>query len=110
MADQLDISRDPHNIPTYDLALNTVAENFPARLAADTDTPLTVPAGVRLAFVSASDFVFIWSDAAITLPILGAGFAAGAGFQSAQVINVESVTTLHFRARNACDITVLFKA
>ena len=110
MSEQLDISRDPHNIPIYDMKVGDATMNYTARLAADTDTTLTVPSGVRLAIVSCSDFVFIWSDAAITLPTGGAGFAAAAGFQNAQVVNVTDVTTLHFRARNATDVTVYFKA
>jgi len=110
MADQLDITRDPHNIPVYDIDVEDATLNYNARLAADTDTTVTVPAGVRLAFISCSDFVFVWKNAVITLPTVGAGFAAGAGFQNPQAIPVVEGDVLHLRARNATDVTVIFKA
>ncbi len=102
---QLIIERDTGSIPTY--ATEITDEGWTARLTGGVNTTLTVPAGARFALVSGSDFYFM-SEAAITLPTLGAGFSKTDSEQGKQVIFVEDVTTLNFRSRNDTDISVSF--
>lgn len=107
---QLLIVRDTQSIPTW--AVKFSDANYNALLVADTLDTIAVPAGARLALVSASDFVYV-ASATFTLPASGAGFAASAGHLGKEVIDLETndstpVTTLYVRARQACDVSISF--
>jgi len=105
MAKQLKILRGPGSIPLY--VTEMTDEGWTGALAADTDTTVAVPAGSRVALIGASDHYFV-SESVITLPVVGAGFAKTDAEQDKDQINVEEVTTLHFRSRNTNDISIAF--
>ena len=100
---QLVIDRDPGSIPIYDTEISD--EAWTGRLTADTNEALTVPAGARFALISANDFFFV-SETAVSLP--SGAFTKTNAELAKQVANVENVTTLNFRSRNALDISVSF--
>lgn len=103
---QFAVERDITSIPLY---ITEFAEDiYSARLAADTDTTLAVPATADYALISASDYYLIKADGAITMPTVGAGFTKTEQEQNKSQLRVSGITTLHFRARNAMDITVAF--
>lgn len=104
---EFNIIRDKQGAVTYAPQLADPSDSiFQVRLAADTPTTLTVPTNGHVALVSGSDHYFV-GESAITLPASGT-FTAGVGEQNRSQIDVTDVTTLNFRARNACDITVVF--
>ena len=100
---QLKIERDPGSLPTY--ALEMTDEGWTGRLAADTDTSLVVPAGAKYALISSDDYYFV-SASAITLP--SGAFTKTNAEHAKDVITLNGETTLHFRSRNACDVSVSF--
>ena len=102
---QLQIKRDPGSQTTYGLEMTD--KGWTARLAADTDTSLAVPAGARFALIAADDYYFV-NSVAITLPTEGAGFTQTDAEHAKDVIVISGETTLHFRSRNATDISVSF--
>jgi len=103
---QLNVDKDPGSVPLYIIEMSDDA--YTARLAADTDTTLVVPADATFAIISSDDFYFVKADAEITLPTEGGGFTETDAAVAHDAIDVRNVTTLHFRARNACDISVSF--
>lgn len=105
MTTQLKILRDSGSIPLYTSPFSDLVYNV--YLAANVDTTVTVPAGVRLAITSGSDFYRV-SKSAITLPTLAAGFSAAAGELAKEVFPVTPGDVLHFRSRNATDVSVAF--
>lgn len=103
---QFKILRDPTDVPSYGVELTDAG--YRAYLAAGVDTAVAVPAGGRLALISASDHFYAGS-AAITLPVLGAGFSAAAAVEhNPQVIVLTGETALHLISRVSCDVSVSF--
>jgi len=107
---QLVIVRDTQSIPTW--ATKFSDANYNALLVADTVTPLVVPAGARLALLSASDFVYV-AASTFTLPASGAGFALSPAHLGKEIIDLETdgsspVTTIYLRGRQAADISISF--
>lgn len=103
---QLNIDRDPSSIPSYIIELSE--DIYTARLAASVELTLAVPTGATKAIIGADDYYYVKADGSITLPTEGAAFTkdnAGIAFDA---IDVTDVTTLHFIARNATDISVAF--
>ncbi len=104
---EFNIKRDKQGAVTYAPQFADPDDSIKqVRLAADTPTPVTVPTNGHIALISGSDHYFV-GESALTLPSSGT-FSAGLGEQNRSQADVTDVTTLHFIARNVCDITVVF--
>ncbi len=96
---------DATGTPGYGTLLSNEVWNF--KLAADTDTTVTVPTGARRCIVSADDYFFV-AASIITLPSTGTP-TKQSGEQNKGVIDLtDGTATLHFRSRNQLDISVSF--
>lgn len=104
---QLTVAQDNRGIPVYGLPITDAGNS--AALVADTDTSLAVPATTRFAIIAGDDHYFV-GLAAVTLP--AAAFSAQNAEQDKQVVyfdgGADGTEVLHFRARNATDISVSF--
>lgn len=107
MANVIKVHTDRNGFPLYDLDLTAADAVYKLRPAADTTLSLAVPSGSTLALINASDH-FIVSTAAEVLPVEGAAAIVTTGGQNVTQMNVESISTLYFRVRAACDIYVIF--
>lgn len=100
----LTVQRDSSGTALY--SIDVSSEIWTAQIPANTDTTITVPAGMTKLIMSANDD-FWFSRSVITLP--GGAVFSKTGFeQNPMARNVVPGETLHFLGENATRISLAF--
>lgn len=101
----MDIGQDPSSSPLF---IPPVSDSiWMARLAANTDSTLTVPAGVSKALICCDAPFWISVDAEQTLPSSGT-FSASNGELGRQTVQVSEGDVIHIKSRQSGDISIAF--
>ena len=103
---QFSILRDKTDVATFVIPFSNAM--YGTRLAAGVSQSLAVPAGARIAILSASDHVVVGNAA---VAVFGAAFAASNGALNYGAVDVSAlagVGSLYFIARQDTDVSVAF--